>query len=274
MQEDVLRVQGTPDEITQYRALGKVIWSYGYSNVTFSLPDERVIEWADNANNLKVKLQPKSGQSATPGYFTLGSSQDDVLHAQGTPDEITQYRALGKVIWSYGYSNVTFSLPDERVIEWADNANNLKVKLQPKSGQSATPGYFTLGSSQDDVLHAQGTPDEITQYRALGKVIWSYGYSNVTFSLPDERVIEWADNANNLKVKLQPKSGQSATPGYFTLGSSQDDVLHAQGTPDEITQYRALGKVIWSYGYSNVTFSLPDERVIEWSNNDGDLKVR
>ena len=134
--------------------------------------------------------------------------------------------------------------------------------------------YFTLGSSQDDVLHAQGTPDEITQYRASGKVIWSYGYSNVTFSLPDERVIEWADNANNLKVKLQPKSGQSATPGYFTLGSSQDDVLHAQGTPDEITQYRASGKVIWSYGYSNVTFSLPDGRVIEWSNNDGDLKVR
>ena len=67
-----------------------------------------------------------------------------------------------------------------------------------------------------------------------------------------------------------PQSATEAT--YFTLGSSQDDVLLAQGTPTKIDRYEASRKEIWHYGWSTVTFSLPDGLVTEW-NNDGNLNV-
>ena len=204
-------------------------------------------------------------------YFTRGSSQDDVLHAQGTPGEIHNYEILGYETWYYGRSTITFSLPDSRVTEW-DDEGNLKVRLLPKTGQSTTPGYFTRGSSQDDVLHAQGTPGEIHNYEILGYETWYYGRSTITFSLPDSRVTEW-DDEGNLKVRLLPKTGQSTTPGYFTRGSSQDDVLHVQGTPGEIHNYEILGYETWYYGRSTITFSLPDSRVTEW-DDEGNLKVR
>ncbi len=148
----------------------------------------------------------------------------------------------------------------------------MKVQLLPNTSQSSTPGYFSLGSSQDDVLHAQGTPSEIQTHDALGFERWYYGWSTIKFSLPDKQVTEW-DNEDNLKVQLLPNTSQSSTPGYFSLGSSQDDVLHAQGTPSEIQTHDALGFERWYYGWSTIKFSLPDKQVTEW-DNDGDLKVR
>ena len=94
--------------------------------------------------------------------------------------------------------------------------------------------FFTRGSSQDDVLNAQGTPQGINQYEALRKEVWSYGYSRITFSLPDGQVTEWDDTAGNLRVRLLPKTSHSQTPGYFTRGSTQDDMLHVQGTPQGV----------------------------------------
>ena len=219
---------------------------------------------------------PTAVPTATPPaigsvYFTRGSSQDDVIRTQGTPDKIHTYTALGYETWYYDRSTVTFSLPESRVREW-DDKGYLKVRLLPKTIQSVTPGYFTRGSSQDDVIHAQGTPGEIHTYTALGYETWYYGRSAVTFSLPESRVREW-DDKGYLKVRLLPKTIQSVTPGYFTRGSSQDDVIHAQGTPDEIHTYTALGYETWYYGRSAVTFSLPENRVREW-DNEGDLKIR
>ncbi len=221
---------------------------------------------------------PTIAPTATPvvreDYFTRGSSQDDVLHAQGTPTGIRRYEASRKTVWSYDHSSVTFSLPNKRVAEWNNISDNLNVQLIPESGDSATPGSFTLGSSQDDVLHAQGTPTGIRRYEASRKTVWSYDHSSVTFSLPNKRVAEWNNISDNLNVQLIPESGDSATPGSFTLGSSQDDVLHAQGTPTGIRRYEASRKTVWSYDHSSVTFSLPNERVTEWNNISGNLKVR
>ena len=122
------------------------------------------------------------------------------------------------------------------------------------------------------MLHVQGAPTEINTYAVLGHEDWYYGYSAVRFSLPDGRVSEWDDDGN-LKVRLLPRTSESSTPGYFTRGSSQDDVLHVQGAPTEINTYAVLGYEDWYYGYSTVRFSLPDKRVTEW-DNEGDLKVR
>lgn len=67
----------------------------------------------------------------------------------------------------------------------------------------AARSYFTRGSTQDEVLSVQGTPTSIHIYEALEREDWYYGYSRVTFSLPDRRVTEW-DNRGNLKVILVP----------------------------------------------------------------------
>ena len=132
--------------------------------------------------------------------------------------------------------------------------------------------YFTRGSSQDDVLDVQGTPTAIDIYPASGFEDWSYGRSRVRISLADKRVTEW-DNDGNLTVRLLPATSSSSTPGFFTRGSSQDDVLHVQGTPTAIDIYPASGFEDWSYGRSRVRISLADKRVTEWDNN-GSLNVR
>ena len=221
-------------------------------------------------------LDPTLVPTPTPptrgDYFTRGSSQDDVLHIRGTPTEINISAVLGYEDWYYGYSRVRFSLPDRRVTEWDNRDGNLKVRLLPKTSESSTPGYFTRDSSQDDVLHIQGTPTEINISAVLGYEDWYYGYSRVRFSLPDRRVTEWDNRDGNLKVRLLPKTSESSTPGYFTRDSSQDDVLQVQGTPTEINISGVLGYEDWYYGYSRVRFSLPDKRVTEWDNNDGNLK--
>ena len=123
--------------------------------------------------------------------------------------------------------------------------------------------YFTRGSSQADVLHAQGIPTEIQTYEVLGFERWYYDRSRVKFSLPDRQVTEW-DNEGNLNVQLLPKTSESSTLGHFTRGSSQADVLHAQGIPTEIQTYEVLGFERWYYDRSRVKFSLPDRRVTEW----------
>ena len=71
-----------------------------------------------------------------------------------------------------------------------------QTQIPRATPQSASRDYFTRGSSQDDVLHVQGTPTEINTYNALGYERWNYGYSTVTFSLPDALVTEWRDTGN------------------------------------------------------------------------------
>ena len=173
--------------------------------------------------------------------------------------------------------------PTARPRPTATTAPRLTATLRPTSTPTPAPliigvDYFTRGSSQDDVLHVQGTPTKIQTYtyEGHGTEDWEYGYSTVTFSIPGGRVTEWNDFDGNLKVRLLPKTGQSSTPGYFTRGSSQDDVLHAQGTPTKIQTYtyEGHGTEDWEYGYSTVTFSIPGGRVTEWNDFDGNLKVR
>lgn len=124
-EDEVLRIQGRPNDISIYSASGYEDWKYGYSSVKISTRDRKVLFW-DNAGNLKVKMLPGSNTTSAP-YFTRGSHQDDVLRVQGTPDEISLYNASGYEDWKYGYSSVKISTRDRRVLNW-DNSGNLKVR--------------------------------------------------------------------------------------------------------------------------------------------------
>ena len=101
--------------------------------------------------------------------------------------------------------------------------------------------YFTLDSTKDDVLAVQGTPTSI-----VGET-WYYSYSTINFY--NGRVRGYSNTSKNLHVKVLPKSESSLTSkGYFTIGSTHDEVLAVQGTPSSI-----IGET-WYYSYSTISF--------------------
>ena len=59
---------------------------------------------------------------------------------------------------------------------------------------------------------------------------------------------------------------------FFTRGSHQDEVLRLHGTPDSIMALP--DSEIWWYGLSNVTISTESREVTEWSDLNGNLRVR
>lgn len=116
--------------------------------------------------------------------FTVGSSKDDVLRVQGTPDEI------GASMLRYGASTVYFE--KDRVARWdVLPGSPLKVTLLPSntSNTSLTSSRFSVGSTKDEVLLAQGPPNQYGEYR------WKYGDSTVFFA--KGCVVRWAESSNN-----------------------------------------------------------------------------
>ena len=228
LQDDVIRVQGRPDRIDTYSALGYETWGYGRSTIDIGTSGRRVLSW-NNEGNLKIVMRP--GSNVTQGTsYTRGSHQDDVLRLQGTPNEINVYSAFGYETWEYGRSTIDIGTSGQRVLSW-NNEGNLKIMMRP--GSNVTQGTsYTGGSHQDDVLRLQGTPDEINVYSALGYETWEYGRSTIDIGTSGQRVLSW-NNEGNLKIVMRP--GSNVTQGTsYTRGSHQDDVLRLQGTPDEI----------------------------------------
>ena len=264
--DDVLRLQGTPDQISKYPSLGHEVWTFGRSRVEISTRNNQVIQWTDRGN-LKAGLQPGNNVT-TSRTFTEGSHKDDVLRLQGTPDQISKYPSLGHEVWTYGRSRIEISTRNNRVLQWTDRGN-LKVGLQP-GNDVTTSRTFTEGSHKDDVLRLQGTPDQISKYPSLGHEVWTFGRSRVEISTTNNRVLQWTDRGN-LKVGLQPGINVT-TSRTFTEGSHKDDVIRLQGTPEQISKYPSLGHEVWTYGRSRVEISTRSNRVLQW-NNRGNLKV-
>jgi LysM repeat protein len=207
--DDVMRIQGEPDGISKYGAIGRETWFYGKSTVVFNSNEGSVTEVNNTDGNLRVTARTEGNNAVTSPlvsssnarsgpHFTEGSSKDDVLRLQGTPDDIIKYDALGKETWSYGGSSVEFDRGG-RVTQWNNYGKNLKVALIPGSNTTSA-SYFTAGSHKDDVLRLQGTPDDIIKYDALGKETWSYGGSSVEFDRGG-RVTQWNNYGNNLRVR-------------------------------------------------------------------------
>jgi hypothetical protein len=79
---------------------------------------------------------------------------------------------------------------------YSNISRNLRVKLLPRAETFLkSPGYFTIGSTQDEVLAVQGTPTGIR-----GNT-WHYDYSSVQFL--NGTVKGYSDISKNLKVRLQ-----------------------------------------------------------------------
>ena len=142
------------------------------------------------ANNTTDGRRVEPRPIVEAGYFTLGSSRDDVLAIQGAPTEVSEDE------FEYGSSRVYFT--HGVVGAWYNSRRNpLKVRLLP-STNIARPEYFTVGSTKDDVLAIQGTPTEVSEDE------FDYGFSQVYFS--EGVVRSWYNSpVNPLKVRHQPQ---------------------------------------------------------------------
>ena len=70
--------------------------------------------------------------------------------------------------------------------------------------------------------------------------------------------------------ELEPNAITQPTYNFITIGSSKKDVARIQGTPSaiDVMSYTEM----WRYQYSTITFR--DNKVIEWNDISGILKVR
>lgn len=179
---------------------------------------------------------PSSLLDGPPGssmpYFTIGSSSSDVLRVQGSPS-----RVQGQT-WVYGLSEIQFR--NGLVLRYNNFDGSLKVRMLPRRFNDPAPTYLSLGSTEDDVLRVQGTPTRVEQDK------WFYGFSEIKFK--DGRICDFNNYFGNLKLRLQPANEQGLQKGYFTIGSSPDEVIAAQGTPTSIQGG------VWAYDFSYVFF--------------------
>jgi len=185
-------------------------------------------------------------------FFTLGSSKAEVFRVQGKPAKVYGQK------WVYGLSDVTFR--EGRVWRYHNFDGTLRVRMLPMASteNSQDSEFFSLGPTKDKVLRAQGTPTLVEGNK------WSYGFSEVYFK--DGMVTGFNNFFNNLRVAMRPsqESGAALTRGYFTIGSTQDEVLTLQGTPTIVQ-----GK-LWSYHLSDVLFA--DGKVRSVNDLSGILK--
>ena len=214
---EVAAAQGTPDYYSES------LVKYGSSEV--HLHEGSVTSWKNTGSDpLKVKLLPRR-KTINKGYFTLESTKDEVLAVQGTPDWHAKERpdflpgrfCYGSSDKSLQRSTVFFE--NGRVIGW-ESKNSNPLKTGPYDGDC-----FTLGSTKEEVLAIQGKPED------HGDTIFRYGTAAVIFR--NGCVTRWwtIGGWRRLKVKLLPKQNTDNRK-YFTIGSTNDEVLTVQGTPD------------------------------------------
>ena len=199
----------------------------------------------------------------TGATFTLESSEAEVSLAQGTADRIdTLVNDQGNYRWLYGSSFVEFSLSTRLVVGWDNTDGELHLlPIEPAGG-------FTIGSAFEQVLAAQGNPDRMDISLLTTK--WFYGPSSVEFgyhrgSDAGIAAIGW-DNTDG-ELRLIPRE----PAGGFTIGSTYEEVLAAQGNPDRVDTLWLDPK--WFYGLSFVQFKMFQGTVMGWDNAGGNLRL-
>ncbi len=188
-------------------------------------------------------------------YFTVGSTREAVIEAQGQPTRVSKYPRIQQETWWYGLSSVTFI--EGKVSEWHNSVNSrysLRISL---GAQEPGAAGIRIGASTEEIVAAQGTPTRISFYPHLGEQIWWYKHSSVTFR--GGEVTAWRNASNNLNI---PKEEGPTEDVHVGLQSTREEVLKVIGPPQHVSSYPTLGEEVWWYGYSTVTFR--NGVVAEW----------
>lgn len=241
--DEVLAVQGTPDKFTD------AVFGYPYGSEVF-FQNGRVTTWRVVGSPLRARLLPAEVVE-NRGFFTVGSTKDEVLVTQGTPDRFTD------TVFGYPYGSEVF-FQNGRVATWRVVGSPLKAKLLPKTAVE-NRGFFTVGSTKDEVLATQGTPDRFTD------TVFGYPYGSEVF-FQNGRVVTWRVVGSPLKAKLLSTTVVNDR-GFFTVGSTKDEVLAVQGTPDRFTD------TAFGYPYGSEVF-FQNGLVTSWKVVGSPLKAK
>jgi hypothetical protein len=228
---------------------------------------DRNLQYAQSNVTTRAARQP-----ATPDYWTVGSNRELVVALQGVPQRISQYPNSCSETWHYGHSLV--ELHNGYVTQYDDFDSHLKVLETDHVAQSIQPppGYWSLGSSRDEVAQIQGTPNRTGGSASATLSTLYYGDSSVF--LEDERVIGYLNVDGNLKISTEmvpgaspPSLGQS-----WSLGSTRVAVLTIQPQmPAAVSRNDATCEEIYSFGNSEVIFR--QGLVSGYHNRDQNLRV-
>jgi curved DNA-binding protein CbpA/outer membrane protein assembly factor BamE (lipoprotein component of BamABCDE complex) len=220
--------------------------------------------------------QAESSPSATAGSKNDSSSEDpDPLSAGHSEHQLTggaqrEARKHVTVLNPRTGKEQTFEIdgdaptPEElAAIKMAmDREVPQPAPEEGSAGATIGAGEFTTGSSEAQVLFVMGTPT--SRQNVMGQTWLYYGLSRVV--IEDGAVTEY-DNRGNLKIKEAPK--QPVKHMHFSLGSSEDQVISAMGTPT--SRQNVMGQTWLYYGFSRVV--LEGGAVTEYDNR-GNLKIR
>lgn len=212
----------------------------------------------------------KNDHAELRNNFSIYSTKEEVIKIQGEPSDSIKVSSLKQEIWYYDMSSVTFE--ENRVVEYANIGNNLRISYFNMPCQIPPKPAFSIGSTRLDVIAVQGNPTTTMRIKPLDQEIWHYGESRIAFE--KGKVNEYTNSERNLKIC---SGNQKQNPGHssnrlFTIGSTKDEVLHAQGNPTSTTKMNALKKEIWQYGASQITFE--SDLVCNFSNTGKNLKVQ
>jgi hypothetical protein len=127
-----------------------------------------------------IKLKP---------YITVGSTRDEVLALRGTPTSSTPDKLV--------YGNSELYLKDNAVAGWRIDpvTSPIRVKLWPQSPVDPDTKYFSVDSSKDEVLIAQGTPTEFS--------VDTFKYGNSIVYFRNNKVMSWKQDPASIQLHIR-----------------------------------------------------------------------
>jgi hypothetical protein len=122
-----------------------------------------------------------------------------------------------------------------------------------------TQPYVTVGLTAHEVETVLGPPTSATPQSLI--------YGKSALYLLDGKIAGWKiDPASSIRVKMWPSLPVDRSITTITLGSSRDEVIAVQGTPDMLFADK------FAYGSSEVFFE--NGHVIGWRNNPSSVPLR
>ena len=234
----------------------------------------KVVEYGRNLKYAQSNVTTRATRIPTDKtYWTLGSDRDLVMAIQGTPSHSMQYHSTCQQTLRYGNSIVELS--NGYVKQYDNSDGTLKVLAEGPAMVSAqaTPGTWTLGSMEADVVRLQGTPTRQEQYTSNRFTTLDYDKSSVLRE--NGQVIGYlnADNNLNLSLQLPPLPPDQTAPEVWSIGSSRTEVLRAEGRPPvAISRNDTNCEEVFQFDDSEVTFR--QGVVAGYSNPSNHLSVR
>ncbi len=216
--------------------------------------NEPLLPHSSPDRSLRPERRPP--ESYRTDVFAADWPSHETANVATKPYRIIRLVLIGFAIWlAYTFwwaptpdtGSVSFVPPRSFALSPADSSGSGSVTEATKI-QDGPHGFFTVGSTPDEVQAVEGIPTRITDG------VWYYGKSRIYFD--DGTVARWVDDPST-PLRVDSDSLESATPlTTFSVGSTKAQVRSIQGKPLLETDLE------WSYGVSKVYFK--GNRVSGW----------